>query len=1128
MTSNPFVGRNRELAEIQLLFEEALNYRGQFMLFRGETGVGKSRLLEEFARTKDARSVWVLSGRALQGNSRSCAPFFWMIEQHLKGIEYHSQWLAKFIDPEIYPFLAHISPRLRKNYPLEIPVPERHGADKSGLFAAIAGFLLNLSRTKPLLLLLDDLQWMDADSVALIQYLASHAEDESVLLIGASRPWGEGSPLQHMVEGMLEKRRVRLIDLHNISKSDTISLIRMRFNETMPAPFSAWLYSMTRGNPLFISEVLSILLRRNILSYKEKRGEWTVKDDYANFPISPTIESIITLRLRNLTPPAHSLLEIGSVLGEEFEKATLRTMKARLANEKFLKSLHLLEGEQLLEEMSDGRIRFAHPLIREVVYRGIEKGKRRSLHRKAGALLRKRAADEDESIAYHVTVDLKADERTPELARLLLATGDKLIRACSEELGYRYVNMAKEIAMQYPEQLEKEALACEAHLFRLRWVLGRDPPAEEDMEVLIEKLRKADLKKDAVMLYRILFYRAITELKIAKAEEYLRSALSIAKSDEEDYWVLRVEDCLLNRRQGKFKEAEEEAQRLIKSIDPRIASGALWKVLHNLGAIAHARGDLTKAREFMQKALEVADEWNLRFYLIDTSVNLGLIEMDLGLLDSALEKLIMGVEEAEHSQRPQKLAAALIILGRCFAAKGDYGAALSHFDKALRKAKEIEFRRAIAAALIARAEALLDMGDKKAAHECLERVPSEDLPKGMLCGFLLLKSRILLDRGLLDEAIRSNEESLKLATDMKLSIHHGCALAQRATIFAHEGDNKRAIDSLDEAREILRQRNAKAYLGPILIRCGLSLKGKRGDEIVLEGLQMLYEMDALKRIESLIPRIKERGFENAYRYILEKKTIGSPDDTMRVYAFGGLSVKRPGEVSRISRSEWHSRKAKELFGLILVLAPSGRSTREILASHLWPEADTQSSQANFRVTLARLNSTLGSDCVRSESEFVHVANANLRVDFIEFEGLYDRWVTLCDRAKFHAAEKLAREAVALYAGDFLPEFYSTPIDQKQMELKDKEKRLLHWLAQRARERLDWHEAISLSRRLVTLDPIGSEMGHRIIMEGLWQLGDRVGAIRQFERLKRTLKAELDIDPSPETMDLYGKIAEKRS
>jgi two-component SAPR family response regulator len=185
----------------------------------------------------------------------------------------------------------------------------------------------------------------------------------------------------------------------------------------------------------------------------------------------------------------------------------------------------------------------------------------------------------------------------------------------------------------------------------------------------------------------------------------------------------------------------------------------------------------------------------------------------------------------------------------------------------------------------------------------------------------------------------------------------------------------------------------------------------------------------------------------------------------------------------------------------------------------------QRSQANFRVTFTRLKNTMGFDCFRSEAEFLQCDDERLWIDFDEFEKLYDEWVHLCDQAKFHPAEQIASDAVTLYKGDFLPEFYSTPIDQKQMDLKDKIKRLLHWLALRARERVEWHEAISLSRLLVALDPIGSEVAQRIIMEGLWRQGDRVGALHQFERLKRTLKDELGIDPSSETIDLYERIAE---
>jgi two-component SAPR family response regulator len=124
--------------------------------------------------------------------------------------------------------------------------------------------------------------------------------------------------------------------------------------------------------------------------------------------------------------------------------------------------------------------------------------------------------------------------------------------------------------------------------------------------------------------------------------------------------------------------------------------------------------------------------------------------------------------------------------------------------------------------------------------------------------------------------------------------------------------------------------------------------------------------------------------------------------------------------------------------------------------------------------------------------------------------------------KFHPAEDRARRAVSLYRGYFLPEFYSLPIADKQDELKNTMRELLFWLAIRCIDRIEWHEAILLARRLLLLDAC-NEQACRIIMQGLSNQGDRTGAIRQYEHLCKCLKNEFDTIPGPATVKLYDRI-----
>jgi two-component SAPR family response regulator len=184
--------------------------------------------------------------------------------------------------------------------------------------------------------------------------------------------------------------------------------------------------------------------------------------------------------------------------------------------------------------------------------------------------------------------------------------------------------------------------------------------------------------------------------------------------------------------------------------------------------------------------------------------------------------------------------------------------------------------------------------------------------------------------------------------------------------------------------------------------------------------------------------------------------------------------------------------------------------------------EAEKSQNNLRVTLARLNQTLKIDCVQQDGQTLFLDKGRVFIDVWEFENILKEWQNLRHQGKLHTAEKKAQEAIALYRGDFLPEFYNPAIEDKQRELKQKVRELLLWLADRSKERLDWHEAISFAHKLIAIDP-NDEGGHRVIMESLWQQGDKVGAIRQFERFKKNLEKELDITPTSETLELYNKI-----
>ena len=1122
----PFVGRSKELKELEYLFDQAFNYHGSFALIRGEPGVGKTRLLEEFANTRDKEMSWVLKGRSLPSDARSFSPFLQMIEAQLEVVEYKPQLLIRFIDTDAFASLCRFLPHLKSHYPIEVPAVESEYGEKGLVFDAIYRFFSNLARFKPLGLVLDDILWMDTDSLETLKYLVDRIADKPILVVCASRPWEKHSPLQKAVDEMAGRRSPHLFDLRNLSSDETGDLVSRRFCPRMSGEFTQWLFNTTRGNPLFISEVLNVLLRRNIIQHRPGEKRWEVKADYRDFPLSPTIESTIRLRLRNLTEAELSLLQAASVLGEEFESTVLGRLVRVRPREKLLRVLHRLEAQRLVEETGPNRWRFSHPLIRESLYKHQDEEAQRTLHRRAALLLKSCRGLRIEETVRHLIVNLKPAEESPSLCTYLMEAGLALVHRYNEDLSWQCLTIAKRIAARQRGRLRQERLRIDAELVHLSWVMGKNPPPSAQIQKLIPRLTRSGLRSEALRLYRILLYRAINSLDMDAAETYLKKGLAMAHQSDEDFWVLRAEDCNLKGRQGRFQEAEEEAQKLIEEIDPKTAPAALWKVLYILGMISFSKGNLKAAHRLVSRSLNVALQFGLTTARSTSEANLGLLEIQLGQLQSASAKLRDVVRQAELAQRAQKVAAYEILLGRCLLSEGEYENAMSHFDAAMAKAREIGFTRAVAASHLGRSEALLEMERHDEALSELEPIPVDRLSSEWLCDLHLLKSRVLLRKGELAGSMQEADAALELSSELSLSNQVANALGQKAVLASQEGKRKDALGLYRNAKRILEENEALPDLSRLETEFGLSLGGERGERIFAEGLKILFKIGATPKVEHLLKKMEQRQFSDALASTLRRlKKSATRQSRLEVRTFGGLSVTRPGDVQPITQSEWQSRKARELFALILVLSGRAQSTREILASYLWPEASDQKSQANFRVTLTRLNRTLNFPCIEQDVQFLSLNREWVWVDFWRFEELLKQWLTQ-KREKPHLAEKTAQEAMSLYRGDFLPEMYEPPINDKQMELKEKAKKLLTWLTERHCERFEWQEAILLAYRLLAIDSV-DERAHRVIMEGLWRQGDRTGALRQFGRLKTGLKQELGLSPSRETVTLQTRIIEEK-
>ncbi|MGH7962389.1 MAG: ATP-binding protein, partial [Candidatus Binatia bacterium] len=376
-----FVGRERELAELRAGLEGACAGRGRLFLVAGEAGIGKTRLVEELAAEAARRGGKVLWGRCWEGEG---APPYWPWVQIIRS-------LLKNPDPEVLTaqmspgaaYLAQLVPEIRERF-LHIPAPPTSPDSEHArfyLFDAAASFLKNASTTTPLILIFDDLQWADAPSLLLLRFLARAIFDARILLVGTYR---EAEALQTPVVAEMLGALVRNghhVPLRGLSEEEAQLFIEQIARGTASSAFVRTVYQKTEGNPFFVDEVVRVLAAEGAL---ERTDRVTPSD----FPLPQGVREAVRRRLAPLPKTCIEILTVASVVGREFDLASLQQAR-NLQPKELLQVLSaaLASGVIVPNPGAAGRYRFSHVLIRETLYEGLAHADRLTLHRRIGQVL---------------------------------------------------------------------------------------------------------------------------------------------------------------------------------------------------------------------------------------------------------------------------------------------------------------------------------------------------------------------------------------------------------------------------------------------------------------------------------------------------------------------------------------------------------------------------------------------------------------------------------------------------------------------------------------------------------------------------------------------------------------------
>ncbi len=474
----PLVGRDAELARLTERLREAAGGRGGLVLVAGEPGIGKTRLAQELAAQAEREGAFVLWGRGFEGEwAPPYVPFAEALAPHiaLSAPEELRADLGAGAEP-----LSQLVPRIREvlpDLPEMPPVPPEE--ERFRLLDAMAQFFIARSRRAPVLLVLDDLQWADRSTVAMLRHLVRFAPKERILLLGAypDIELDPNHPLSDLLGVVAREAGYEHVLLKGLGHADVTRLLAvLGGHDVEDSVGAAWL-RQTEGNPFFILELLRHLIEEGSL-YQDPQGRWTTVARLADLGVPQRVRDVVLRRLARLSKATNQLLQAAAAFDRSFRFDVVQVM-AGLSELDALDALdEALATHVLVPTGAAETYAFIRALIRDTIHEGISPSRQVRLHRRAAEALEAapglpvETQAEEIAVQYHRSRALAGAERGVEFA-LAAAAHAQATGGYDEAAGF--LRMALDMA---PEGDDRRPRLTARLAIVMAWALAFDEAVE--------------------------------------------------------------------------------------------------------------------------------------------------------------------------------------------------------------------------------------------------------------------------------------------------------------------------------------------------------------------------------------------------------------------------------------------------------------------------------------------------------------------------------------------------------------------------------------------------------------------------------------------------------------------------
>ncbi|MEZ4864261.1 MAG: AAA family ATPase [Caldilineaceae bacterium] len=377
------IGRQTEWQIVLAAWRLVAGGRTHFLVIEGEAGIGKTRLAEEFVTWANRQGIRAAHTRAYAAEGAlAYAP----VAEWLRTDAVRAGWLG--LETVWLTELAHILPEVLVEHPgLPVPQPLRESWQRKRLFEALAR--ATLADKHPLLLVLDDLQWCDRETLEWLHYLLRYAPRTPLLVVGTVRPEEVESdhPLTSLLLELRGAAQVTELALGPLTLDETATLATQVTSQPLPPDAIQRLYRETEGNPLFVVETARTELSRAVGEVMDRGGLSSSPPllDSPN-PLPPKVYAIIQRRLAQLSSPARELASLAAVIGRSFAFQVVAQASDQ-REDMLMRGLDELWQRRIIREQGLAAYDFSHDRIREVAYADVGPARRRLLHHRVAQAL---------------------------------------------------------------------------------------------------------------------------------------------------------------------------------------------------------------------------------------------------------------------------------------------------------------------------------------------------------------------------------------------------------------------------------------------------------------------------------------------------------------------------------------------------------------------------------------------------------------------------------------------------------------------------------------------------------------------------------------------------------------------